>query len=206
MSSSSPKLSILLSFFILGALACTGEVEPEPSAPDKPAMKAVQAPSVALAPPGKTKASSLASGPQFKGETYAGVKLTCCTNTRVNRVLDRALELHLALVAEKGVEGAMDALALAARDAEKEGALEPSSLASVVAIAQAAEGAHGGELSQQRQAMLQIGRQLELLIPAHAGGARDLAKAKDPATGDIWYQREGRARNPYGGSAAQFTK
>ena len=138
--------------------------------------------------------------------SFEQVKLTCCTNARVNRVLDRALELHLALVAEKGVAGAVDALALAARDAEVEGALEPASLASVVAIAESAEGARDGELSVQRQAMLQIGRELEVLVSAHAGGARDLAKAKDPASGDIWYQREGQPKNPYGGTRAQFTK
>ena len=136
---------------------------------------------------------------------YGDVKVTCCTNGRVNRVLDRGLDLHLALVREEGVPKAMDALANAARDAEKEGALEPDGLAAVMAIAAAAEAAKSGGLIEQRQALLLVGGQFKILIPAHAGGGRDLAQAVDPETGQIWYQREGKAANPFGGSQARFS-
>ncbi|MFT5584548.1 MAG: hypothetical protein ACI9VR_002133 [Cognaticolwellia sp.] len=135
---------------------------------------------------------------------YGDVKVTCCTNGRVNRVLDRGLDLHQALVREERVPDAMEALASAARDAEKEGALEPSSLAAVIAIAEAAEGSKSGGLLEQRQALLLVGGQLKMLIRAHAGGGRDLAKAVDPETGETWYQREGTAANPFGGRQARF--
>ncbi len=202
-SSASPLLPILLAL-CLGPLGCSGEPEPQPESKAQAKAELKHAPIAALSPP--SLGPSALSGPQTKTDGYGQVKITCCTNARVNRVLDRALELHLALVAEEGVTEAMDAVATAARDAEKEGALDPASLTAVVAIAESAEGAKGGELRDQRQAMLQIGRQLQALIPAHAGGARDLAKARDPASGDFWYQREGEPKNPYGGTEAQFTR
>lgn len=202
MTSSSSLLPMLLALSLAAPLACTGErqsvAEPETKAAPK------HLPGASLSPP--TRVPSMPGGALPKKGSYAQAKVTCCTNARVNRVLDRALELHLALVSEEGVSEAMDAMVTAARDAEKEGALEPASLSAVVAIAVSAEGASGGELRDQRQAMLQIGRQLEQLIPAHAGGARDFAKAEDPSTGDFWYQREGKPSNPYGGTKAQFTR
>ena len=180
---------LLSPILVLGAGLALGCSNTEPSA---------SAPVLVLAPK---------SAPAQAVETvrYGDVKVTCCTNGRVNRVLDRGLDLHQALVREEGISEAMDALASAARDAEKEGALEPDSLAAVMAIAAAAEAAKSGGLIEQRQALLLVGGQLKILIPAHAGGGRDLAQAVDPETDEIWYQREGKAANPFGGSQARFS-
>ncbi len=198
-------------FFALAGVACSGSSEPTPAPAAAPAPEPVVEKKGPLTGSKDRLASPKAvtgamPAAMKKGVSYASVKLTCCTNARVNRVMDRVLELHQALVEGQGVDGAMAALAVAARDAEKEGALEPGSLAAVVAIAESAEGAKAGDVVAQRQALMAIGRQVELLIPAHAGGARDLAKAKDPDTGDIWFQREGRAANPFGGQKAVFTR
>lgn len=208
MATSSSAAILLLA---LAGVACTGSSEPAPAPAPEPVVEPKADKSGPLTAPGVVPASPKAVTGAMpaalkKGVSYTSVKLTCCTNARVNRVMDRVLELHTALIAGEGVDAAMDAVAAAARDAEKEGALEPASLAAVVAIATSAEGAKAGDLISQRQALMAIGRQVELLIPAHAGGARDLAKAKDPDTGDIWFQREGKAANPFGGRKAVFTK
>ena len=180
-----PRLLSLI--FVLGAGLALGCRNSEPSA---------SSPVLAL---------ESASTQAVETVRYGDVKVTCCTNGRVNRVLDRGLDLHLALVREEGVPKAMDALASAARDAEKEGALEPDSLAAVIAIAAAAEAAKSGGLIEQRQALLLVGGQLKMLIRSHAGGGRDLAQAVDPETGGTWYQREGKAANPFGGRQARVS-
>lgn len=211
--SSSPRL--LISVLTLGAglaLACSTETPvSEGEAPAPLSKEVLPAEKMAKLPVGPVAPSrggfkQIPKNFGVTGTQYDEIKVTCCTNGRVNRVLDRVLDLHQAMVRKEGVSGAMDALAIAARDAEKEGALKPTSLAAVVSIAEAAESSKSEELSEQRQALLLIGRQVQVLIPAHAGGGRDLAKAMDPDTGDIWYQREGKAANPYGGSQARFTQ
>lgn len=202
--------SAAILFFALTGLACSGSSDPTPAPAAAPAPELVADKGPLTVSKDRLASPKAVTGAMpaamKKGVSYTSVKLTCCTNARVNRVMDRVLELHLALVNGEGVDGAMAALALAARDAEKEGALEPNSLAAVVAIAESAEGAKAGDVVAQRQALMAIGRQVELLIPAHAGGARDLAKAKDPETGDIWFQREGKPANPFGGRKAVFTR
>jgi CBS domain containing-hemolysin-like protein len=59
-------------------------------------------------------------------------------------------------------------------------------------------------IARVERELLLVGGEVKVLISAHAGGGRDLAKAVDPETGDIWYQREGRPANPFGGSRAEF--
>lgn len=218
----SPTAWTLLAFAALSLACSAGEdtLEPTPE-PVAEATKAVDPPKdlkgqklnpgrmapMAGGPLGVRgpKLGPGAKGPG-SGSRFQQVKRTCCTNGRVNRLLDRYLDLQEAMVSGKDTAAAWDKLHSTALDAEKEGALEASSLAAVQAIAKAAEGAGSQELKQQQALFSELYKPMAQLVDNHGGGARPIGPAMDPQSELRWFQREGKPQNPVGGQRAVYVE